>query len=109
MSKLDWRANNFWQLEHGWRVHLPLDEHFGHCWNTRTGEQTDWNSLREILYGSTIEGWTRLVTEAMEHGRNPVNEKEKARIKSLVDDVRKFMEADIIATKTRIAELQALG
>jgi hypothetical protein len=67
----DWRvgAGPWWDVGDGWRVHVGLDEHFCWCYNRRSGEVTDWTSLRLALYGETPEGFERLVRDAIAAGR----------------------------------------
>jgi hypothetical protein len=66
----DWRVKGpWWDVGEGWRVHVGLDEHFCWCHNLRSGEVTDWTSLRLALYGESREGFERLVRDAIRAGR----------------------------------------
>lgn len=72
MKITSWKRQPWWELDEGWRVHVnPESPNFGRCWNTKSGDETDFTTLRLALYGDSLPAWEALIEKAIAHGRNP--------------------------------------
>lgn len=69
-KELPWKAQPWWELEDGWRVHLNPNSNFGRCWNKHTGQEQGFDALRTELYGDSPPAWVALIETAIAHGLN---------------------------------------